>query len=225
MNITFDRFIQISTLIVLPVSLALAGHLFGIQMKNAELESQAIRFQTEHEFELRKQDANWRITKSELVLKFMDILTSQNDTERKLGIEALLIALPEDGPRIALVVAQNDPDVDVQNAAQNSLNRQSLKLANDIFNQNKSIRISATQTAMNGWLDNQDFIKSLIIKSKNEIENEDGVWNSTLVMENTSQENLKYAEHELVSLRSALQSLQGREKTRARVNNLLAKIE
>ena len=76
MKTRFDRFIQISTVILIPVSIAIAGHLFGLQMKNAELKSQEKRFQSEHDFEIAKQEANWRITKSELVYKFLDALTS-----------------------------------------------------------------------------------------------------------------------------------------------------
>lgn len=225
MKIGFDRFIQISTIIIVPISLALAGHLFGVQMKNAELESQDKRFTTEHQFELAKQDATWRITKSELVYKFMDALTSSEEIKRKLAVEAIMIALPEDGPRIAEVVAKNDPNVEVQNAANNSIRRQILRISNEMFSQDKSTRLSGTQTAISGWQNNEEFIRTIIDKSIKEVQNSDGVWNAIIYLENTNKDYLKSKLEDINALKLALESYGDRGKTIDRLNkNIIEKI-
>lgn len=44
---------------------------------------------------------NTRVRQANLVKSFMDALLSAEPRKRKLAIEAMLISLPEDGPRLA----------------------------------------------------------------------------------------------------------------------------
>ena len=225
MKTGFDRFIQIASVILIPISIAVAGHLFGLQIKNAEIKSQEKRFESEHSLELAKQDANWRITKSELVYKFMEALTSSEEIKRKVAIEAILIALPEDGPRIAGIIAKNDPDLEVKNSASNSIKKQILKIINEMFSENKNERITATKMAISGWMNNEEFISSILLKSMSAIGNADGVWNAIVYLENTDAEYLLGHRSELEALKSSLQSSGGRERTLKRFNqNVLSKV-
>lgn len=221
----YDRIMQFASVILIPLSIALAGHLFGIQMKNAELKSQEKRFESEHNLELAKQDANWRITKSELVYKFMDLLTSADEIKRKVAVEAILIALPEDGPRIAQLIAQNDPNNEVKNSASNSIKKQILIIINEIYSENKDIRLDGTNKAISGWLNNDNFITSIISRALSDMANADGVWNTIIYLENIAPEFLRNHKDELENLKSALQNYRGREKTLARLNqNVINKI-
>ncbi len=220
-----DRWIQIAAVILVPVSIAVAGHLFGLQMKNAELELQKQQFNSEHSLELAMQEANWRITKSELVYKFMDALTSKEEINRKIAVEAILIALPEDGPRIVAVVAENDPAETVKDAASSSINRKILQVTNAMFSESKRERIAGTETAVSGWLNSDEFMKLLLNKAIDQRANADGVWNTVVYLENNSAEFLRDHRNQILQLQNALREIRGRENTLERLNkNVLGKM-
>jgi hypothetical protein len=225
MKASFDKSVKILSAILIPISIAVAGHLFGLQMKNMEIASQEMQFQQEHSFELSKQEADWRITKSELVYKFMDALTSSEPAKRKLAVETILIALPEDGPKLVSVIAQNDPSEDVQASASNSLKHQMQKIMNEMFSNDKNVRLKATESAILGWQSNQDFIAGIIDKAIQEIENANGVWNAIVFLENVGAKELKQQEAVLLKLLENLKLQENRNKTILRMEkNLLSKL-
>lgn len=203
---TFDKVVQVSSAILIPISIALAGHLFGLQMKYAEIESKK---------QMHRQD--WKITKGELISKFVEDLTSSSETKRKIAVEAILIALPnEDGKRIAKKVSKDDPSPEVRESAKNSIVSQIIRR---MFNEeDEKERIEATRRAISGWLNSNNFISSLISHSMRNIENENGVWNSIIYLEKNKSTYLSKYEKKIRRLRVRLDSIGGRPKTIKRID-------
>lgn len=218
---TFERGMKLASVILVPLSIAVGGHFFGLQLKNAELESLEQRFVQEHKLEIEKQKTQWRITKSEMVYKFMDALSSEEELKRKIAIEAIMIALPEDGPRIVQVVAKEDPNEAVQAAASQLIDTKMQKLLNDMFHDDKEVRVWATESATSAWINHQGFMKLLLEKSINELENTNGVWNALVFLESCGAVELYFVSDQLHQLRKALSSLSARERTLARLDALI----
>lgn len=213
---TFDKVVKVSSAILIPLSIALAGHLFGIQMKYADIQSQE---------KMHRQD--WRITKGELISKFVDDLTSSSEIKRKIAVESILIALPEDGPRIAQKVSNDDPSKEVRKSANNSIENEILKIIKRMFSsEDENTRIESTKEAISGWTNSDKFISMLIQYSLTNIENPNGVWNSVIYLEKNNANHLSRHREEINKLRANLDSIGDRTSTIKRMdNNVISKME
>lgn len=105
----WDKF-QILAALLVPASIAVVGFLVSTSLKDAEIVS-AAKVAAGQEAIAR---INARVAQANLVKSFMDTLFSEEVRKRKLAIEAMLIALPEDGPRLVKIVSETDPDEDVR---------------------------------------------------------------------------------------------------------------
>src|SRR5215475_10378061 len=114
----WDRVTALSTILV-PAAIALAGYFISEGLKQAEISNEAKRAEQTQAIAL----ANTKIAQATLVNTLMKSLTSSNPQERKLAVEAVLIALPEEGPALVRPIAQSDEDKTVQAAAKTSLDQ------------------------------------------------------------------------------------------------------
>ncbi len=112
----WDKF-QILAALLIPATIALVGSMVSTSLKEAEIAS-AQKAAAGQEAVAR---VNARVGQASLVKSFMDALLSEEPRTRKLAIEAILIALPEDGPRLVKMVEETDPNAEVRIVAVSAL--------------------------------------------------------------------------------------------------------
>jgi hypothetical protein len=86
----WDRLTAIATILV-PAAIALAGHFVAQGLKQAEISSEDGRAEQSRVI----AEVNTKIAQTNLVNMMMRSLTSADLQERKVAVEAVLIALPE----------------------------------------------------------------------------------------------------------------------------------
>lgn len=91
--------VQILIAFLVPVAIAFVGYVYSQSTKEAEI---------------KIAETNAKVAQAQLVHSFTDALTSPEPDKRKLAIEAVLLALPDDGTRLVQTVKQFDPDAGVR---------------------------------------------------------------------------------------------------------------
>ena len=124
----WDRLTALAAILV-PAAIALAGHFIGQGLKEAELRGQERQAQQASAI----AEANTKIAQAGLINTLMKSLTSPNPQERKLAVQTVLIALPDQGPLLARTIAQTDEDEAVQVAARSSLKQRADTLIRQLF--------------------------------------------------------------------------------------------
>lgn len=198
-NSGFEKGIKIISVALIPLAVALAGHLFGRQLKDAEIESAANRSAAELDFQKLKNQSTEKQQKAELILKFVSELSSTDPVRKQIALQAINIALPDEGPRFVNIIMKSDADPTVQEKAKEIYAESSQKLIDSVFSKDKQQRIQATETLINGYSNNTDVYKRIIEKAKTD-SNEDGIFNTTLILANANQKNLQVLSPELYTL-------------------------
>lgn len=173
----WDRLTAIATILV-PAAIALAGHFIAQGMKQAEISSEERRAEQSRLL----ADANTKIAQATLINTMMKSLTSPNSTERKLAVQAVVIALPEQGPALVRTIAQFDEDRTVQAAAQTSLDQRVSTLIHDLFSEDARVRIGAAQDLIQGWRSEPHVVQLLVEYANKNRENSNGVYNTVIVL-------------------------------------------
>ena len=173
----WDR-LQAFATILIPAAIALAGHFIAQGLKQAEISSEERRAEQSHLI----AEANTKIAQASLINTMMKSLTSANPQERKLAVDAVLIALPEQGPTLVRTIAQSDEDKTVQAAARQSLETRVTSLVRQLFSTDARERISAAQDLVQGWRNDPNVVLELVTFAMQNKENANGVYNSVVVL-------------------------------------------
>jgi hypothetical protein len=173
----WDRLTALATILV-PAAIALAGHFIAQGLKQAEISSEERRAEQSHLI----AEANTKIAQASLINTMMKSLTSTNAQERKLAVDAVLIALPEQGPTLVRTIAQSDEDKTVQAAARQSLETRVTALIRQLFSTDARERISAAQDLIQGWRNDSSVVRELITFATQNKDNANGVYNSVAVL-------------------------------------------
>lgn len=205
----WDRLTALATILV-PAAIALAGHFIAQGLKQAELSSEERRADQASAI----AEANTKIAQAGLINTLMKSLTSPNPQERKLAVEAVLIALPEQGPVLVRTIAQSDEDETVQVAARSSLEQRVGTLIRQLFADDASSRIDAAKELIRGWRNEPDVVRALVDFATSNSDNANGVYNALVVLNEFSTEALNAHRDKLVQL-IALAKTKG-SKTEAR---------
>lgn len=164
--------------ILVPASIALAGHLIGQAISNAQIAS-AEKQATQNYLVAQ---SNVRIAQAQLINTFMRSLTSNSSNEQKIAIQAILIALPEQGPSIVRGVALYEKNTEVQQVARVSLDQRQTSLIRGIFSDDANIRQNSTQDLIQGWQSDPKIVTNLIQYAEQNFSNENGVYNTVVVL-------------------------------------------
>jgi hypothetical protein len=105
----WDKFNILAGLLI-PASIAFAGIFFSLSMKSAEIESSNLTAERQESI----ARINARVGQAQLVSSFLDSLLSQDPKRQRLAITAVLIAMPDKGPGLVKIVADTDPDSEIQ---------------------------------------------------------------------------------------------------------------
>ena len=173
----WDR-LQAFATILIPAAIALAGHFIAQGLKQAEISGEERRAEQSHLI----AEANTKIAQASLINTMMKSLTSTNPQERKLAVDAVLIALPEQGPTLVRTIAQSDEDKTVQAAARQSLETRVTSLVRQLFSTDARERISAAQDLVQGWRNDPNVVLELITFAMQNKDNANGVYNSVVVL-------------------------------------------
>lgn len=173
----WDRLTALATILV-PAAIALAGHFIAQGLKQAEISSEERRAEQSNSI----AEANTKIAQASLINTMMKSLTSSNPQERKLAVEAVLIALPEQGSILVRTIAQTDEDKTVQAAAKASLEQRVSTLIRDLFSENAWVRIGAAQELIQGWRNEPNVVLALVEFATQNRENSNGVYNTVVVL-------------------------------------------
>jgi hypothetical protein len=197
----WDKFQIIATLLI-PASIALVGYYYSNAMKDAEIKSS--REMADQQNATSKISA--KVGQAQLVSSFMEALVSDNPQKQQLAVGAILLALPEEGPKLVAVVSQSSPNQDVRRFARDSLDQRRAQLIEGIFDSDKSVRISSTQELLAGWHSDQGLVPSLLEAAARHPESQDGIVNTLVLLESIDKNLLLKHETEIRSFLGKVES-------------------
>lgn len=194
---------QIFASLLIPASITFAGYLYSEGAKQAEImSSERIAAQQQATTQIQV-----RIGQAQLVSTFMDALLSSDKPQRqRLAIEAVLVALPRDGPRLVAIVSQDKSSPQIQAAALSSLDQRRSRLIQDCFSNDKPTRIRATTELLEGWQADQMLVPELLTATRQNISNSSGAINALVILENVSAGILVSHQDDVKSLLNSLRS-------------------
>ncbi|MEJ2361756.1 MAG: hypothetical protein P8Z75_10065 [Gammaproteobacteria bacterium] len=191
---TWDRLTALATILV-PAAIALAGHFIAQGLKQAEISSEDRRAEQSHLI----AEANTKIAQASLINTMMKSLTSSNPQERKLAVQAVLIALPEQGPILVRTIAQSDEDNTVKAAARSSLEQRVSSLIRELFSEDARVRIGAAQDLIQGWRNEPGVVLALVKFATQNKDNSNGVYNTVVVLNEFSLRALQAHKQEVLN--------------------------
>lgn len=177
----WDRITALAGILV-PASIALAGHLIGQGLKEAELAGQEKRATLDRQ--LAKEGV--RVSQANLINTLMKSLTSTNSQERRLAVQAVLIALPDEGPGLARTIEQSDTDSAVKDAARTSIDERIDSLMQDLFSADGTTRKLAAQQLTQGWRSDPLAVRSILNYATAHPSSTDGIFNTVVVLQDFS---------------------------------------
>lgn len=114
-----------------------------------------------------------RIDKVKVIGDFLNDLSGGDERRRKLAIEAILIALPEEASRLVMVIEQFTKDGAGQSkdavAARDALDAVRAKLAADMFSNVKATRVTTLSTLRRSWADDPLLVAALLKEAEREL--------------------------------------------------------
>jgi len=179
----WDKFSIVASLLI-PASITVAGYLYSEASKQAEIQStERIAAQQQVSSQIQA-----RVGQAQLISTFMEALLSDNPLRQKLAIEAVLVALPEEGPRLVAIVSKDTsrPKAELAQVAQTSLDQRRSRLIDDAFSNDKATRIKATTELAQGWTSDDKLVPQLMNKAHENMANAAGLINSLVVLENVT---------------------------------------
>ena len=206
----WDRLTALATILI-PAAIALAGHFIAQGLKQAEISSEEKRAEQSRSI----AEANTKIAQASLINTMMKSLTSSNPQERKLAVEAVLIALPEQGPVLVRTIAQSDEDKTVQAAAKTSLEQRVSALIRDLFSEDARVRIGAAQDLIQGWRNEPKVVLTLVEFATQNRENSNGIYNTVVVLNEFSLRALEAHKEQVLKFIELAQAKGSKTEARA----------
>src|SRR5262245_13150573 len=197
----WDKF-QIVASLLIPAAVAVAGYYFSealskAQTASARLMADAQRLSEEQRAQASQMvaEASMHVTQAQLVASFMQPLLSNNRAEKELAIRAVLLALPEDGPRLVDAVRTGAADSQTRALAEVALNDRRDKLVEDVYAADTQVRQKATAQLVQGFRQDPSLVDSLAREAQRHSDNTTGVLNSAVVLQSMPTEQLKARQH------------------------------
>jgi len=118
--------------------------------------------------------ARERVDKVKVISDFLNDLSGPDERRRRLAIEAIFIALPDEATRFVKVVEDfrdKDSTVSAQDvaAAKDALANRRKRLVLDMFSLDKPVRVEALTTLKQGWADDAEVVGQLIDRAMQDV--------------------------------------------------------
>lgn len=208
----WDRLTSLATILV-PAAIALAGYFISNGMKEAELTSQERLAAQSQSIAV----ANTKIAQANLINTMIKSLTSPDAQERKLAVQAVLIALPEQGPVLVRTVAEFDQDPGVKVAARNSLDQRIGTLIRDLYSDSPNERVAAAQDIIQGWREEPDAVKALVDYAAAHPENSNGIYNTIVVLNDFAAPALEKHKQQVLDITSTAKTIGPKTEAKAKI--------
>ena len=122
-----------------------------------------------------------RVDKVAVIRDFLNDLSGPDERRRRLAIEAIFIALPDEAARLVKAVedvggadATRGRDVAV---AKDALASTRDRLVAAMFSDTRPVRVEALNTLIRGWADDPDIVRLLVARAMQDVRNrEDADW-------------------------------------------------
>ena len=214
----WDRITALSAILV-PAAIALAGHYIGSQIKDAEAARDQQRAADIRAF----NEANIKLAQATFLNTIMKSLTSKSPNERKLAVEAVLIALPEQGPTLVRAIAAGDESKEVQAVAVRSLEERYMPLIRDLFAGTRPVRERAAAELVATWRNDSSVVGALVMFAKLNGSNSDGIYNTMVVLSEFNLRALQMHKPQIEELRAVAESVG--PKTAAKAAEVAKRLE
>lgn len=166
-----------------PVLLLVVGVYLNSSIDSAKLqiqENSARLLDLKTAAETSSITARIRVDKVKVIGDFINDLTGPDDRRRRLAIETILIALPDEGARLVKAVESlGDSEVTAKDviAAKNALEHTRSRLVADMFAKDRTTRVDALHSLQRGWADDSIMIGQLIDRAMQDVKaREDTRW-------------------------------------------------
>jgi hypothetical protein len=191
--------LQVTTPLLIPLTIALVGWYFTNEHNKNQLEVQRIN----NENQLQVALVNASVGQSELIKDFMEHLTSKDTSARNIAIQAILYAAPTPGKRIVEIIAKTG-DVKAKEIAKDALSGKRTDLVANLFSTQKQERIVAANEITSGWTNDNDLLTEIVARANNCLANNDsspdcdnGVFNTIVVLTSFPKQSLSAHKQEI----------------------------
>lgn len=156
-----------------PLLLLVVGYVLnlGIQENKNELERNTAQIAAlKADAEIASIKLQQRVEKAKVITAFFADLAGADDRRRKLAIQAILIALPEEAPKVVMVIESFEKDTGTGQGkdaivARDALEGVRAKLVEDLFSNVRAVRLEALTALRGGWLDDRRLVDLLLNKA------------------------------------------------------------
>lgn len=180
---------QIITGILVPFAIAYAAHVFSTSQQQLELDAQERQAEVQQkisnsQFEFQKEIStiNAKVGQSSLISDYFDALLSKDPRKQQLAIDAVLIALPVEGPRLVKTIKDTETSSPLATYANKSFNNRRSQLVRSLFSASREQRIAAYNNLVAGWTQDPEVVSELLDLSSKEISNENGIYNAVVTL-------------------------------------------
>jgi hypothetical protein len=201
--------------ILIPIVLGAFGAFFTWQMKSAE-----IRMNKESEdakLELSKQSGltERKFRTAEMVSRFFQPLLSKDEKESELAKQALLLAAPEDSPGLLQRLGELSPGTKASRSVEVLLTNRKDTLIRQLFSESPELRGDAYNQLISNWADDETLIPPLISFARQNPDNENGVFNTLVLLSHMNRDTIKKKKVEILEFSSVAERNGSRTKERA----------
>ncbi len=178
--------LQIVGSALIPVAIAAGGWFYSEASSRAQIEN--ARQQHERDAEIAASEA--RVRQAGLLKDFLDALTGPDVAKQRVAIQAVLLALPQDGPKLVRELSQSSADSGVAQYARESLQDRRDVLIRQLFAPTSEERRAASAVLVEGWRDNPVMLGRLLAYARQHAGDANGLFNTLGVLTQVSAASL-----------------------------------
>ncbi|HVE87767.1 MAG TPA: hypothetical protein VND93_33145 [Myxococcales bacterium] len=181
----WDKF-QILAALLVPAAVAFAGYYFSNAVADAQRQAEDHRAQASQ----MVAEASTRVSQAELISTFMRSLLSDNRAEKNLAIQAVILALPEEGPQLVAAIQISTSDPETKQAAKHALEDRREKLVHDLHAPDEASRQHAAQALVLGFRQDPELAQQITAEAEKHPEDRAGVVSSAEVLRAVPREQM-----------------------------------
>jgi hypothetical protein len=182
---------------LIPLSIAAVGGYYSYTSENSKTEQakyQAKLSEESKQIELQQAQiraiAESKIRQAELVSKFFDALTGQDDKRREFAVNALLVAAPDYGPVLVRTVSEAAPTPKAANFAASALNQRRDLLVRQLYGEDAQLRKDAYNQLVNSWSSDLSLVEELVRYGTENKSNVNGVYNAIVLLSHLQRDTI-----------------------------------
>lgn len=137
-----------------------------------------------------RANADSKIKQAELVSRFFEALTGQDDKRREFAVDALLVAAPDYGPVLVRVSSQNAPTTDAASYATIALEERRDLLVRQLFGEDADLRRDAYSQLVSSWSNDPSLVSELLRYGTENRRNLDGVFNAVVLLSHLQRDTI-----------------------------------